>query len=455
MKTIHEPSRSIPVVETCDVVVVGGSCTGVFAALRAARLGARVALIEQQGCFGGTATAGLVNIWHSLYDTTGRKQIIGGLTQEIIDSLIARDAAVFNDKRDASVYVRFNAAELVLELDDRVTSQPLIRSFLHTRVVGAVKDSGAGLRAVILENGSGRQAVCGRVFIDATGNADLLHHAGAPLHHYPHRLPPTTCALYAGLDVARGMNPAFDPGGIVLDPDNPAALKDGFLWFSSIPGLSDLHMVAGTRVNNVDACDGDQLTFAEFEGRRQVRRSLELLRAAPHGGHIRLAALPAHIGIRDTRHAHCRHRITETEVLEGTAFPDTIGHGSYRVDVHFDGKPGLVFRYLDGREEIVVPTLPTQHGRWREPRANDPTFYNIPFRSLLPEAVDNLLVAGRALDADIGAFGAVRVMVNLNQTGEAAGVAAALAVSQNRPPAGLDVKDVQQTLRDGGSILHV
>ena len=453
MNTFHEPARETPIVEDCDVCVAGGSCTGVFAAVRAARLGARVALVENNGFFGGVATAGLVNVWHSFYDTTGETQIIAGLTEEITHTLISRNAAVLNDPKNESVYLRFNAAELVLALDALVAGHPNIRPFLHTRVVGVGMGSPQNANVIMIENASGRQAIRGKVFIDATGNADLLHFAGAPLHHYPTRLPPTLCALYSGLQTAREKNPAFIPDRIVLDPENPKALK-GFLWGCDIPGLRDTTMIAGTRVNNVDTCDADQLTFAEFEGRRQVRQSLELLNNHPGGGHIRLAGLPARIGVRDTRHAHCLHRYTERELLEGMCFPDTIAHGSYRVDTHFDNQPGLVFRYLDGREHICNPPLPGIHRRWREERETNPTYYNIPFRSLVPQNFENVLVVGRAVDADCGAFSAVRAMVNLNQIGEAAGVAAALAVEAGASVAAVDVKNLQNTLRKGGSALR-
>ena len=89
---VNEPARTIPVVQDVDICVVGGSCTGVFAAVRAARLGASVAVVEKQNCFGGMATAGFVNIWHSLYDEPTQKQIIAGMTVEMLDRMAARGA---------------------------------------------------------------------------------------------------------------------------------------------------------------------------------------------------------------------------------------------------------------------------------------------------------------------------------------------------------------------------
>jgi len=102
--TIHQPARDIPVCHECDLCVVGGSCTGVFAAVRAARFGARVAIVERQHCFGGVATCGLVNVWHRLRDTENRRRIIGGLTEEVIERLQRRGAAHHDDQSASAAY---------------------------------------------------------------------------------------------------------------------------------------------------------------------------------------------------------------------------------------------------------------------------------------------------------------------------------------------------------------
>lgn len=118
MHAIREEARDIPVAAEVDVCVLGGSCTGVFAAVRAARLGARVVLVERQGRFGGTATNSLVNIWHSLYDTEQKRQIIAGLTEEVLGRLKRRDAVT--QLSDRGPYA-FNSEELAIELDELVT----------------------------------------------------------------------------------------------------------------------------------------------------------------------------------------------------------------------------------------------------------------------------------------------------------------------------------------------
>jgi flavin-dependent dehydrogenase len=209
MDTIREPARDVSVVHETDVCVVGGSCTGVFAAVRAARLGMRVAIIEKQNCFGGVATAGDVNIWHSLHDTVANKQIIAGLTLEVIERLRKRGAVNMTGSAE-SAYV-LNTEELKIELDELVTENS-ITPFLHTFYVAPAIENGA-LQAVIVENKNGRQAIRARCYIDATGDADLALHLGLPSYRPETLQPPTTCAKIEGM----GALGEFDWNGAIRD----------------------------------------------------------------------------------------------------------------------------------------------------------------------------------------------------------------------------------------------
>jgi len=198
------------------------------------------------------------------------------------------------------------------------------------------------------------------------------------------------------------------------------------------------------------------LTRAEIEGRRQVRAIMDIIRryGPPHAS-IGLADLAATIGARETRRIVARYCLTGDDVLFGRRFDDAIANGSYRVDIHHSDGPGITWRYLDGTERIVPERgRPAKVGRWREPLPQgDPTFYQIPLRSLVQERMPNLVLAGRMLDADKIAFSAVRVMVNMNQTGEAAGVACALAVGQDCAVGDVDPQQLRRTLAEGGSVI--
>ncbi|MFP4105051.1 MAG: FAD-dependent oxidoreductase [Phycisphaerae bacterium] len=448
MLTITEPARDVPVVAEVDVCVLGGSCTGVFASVAAARAGASAAVVEVNGCFGGVATAGLVNIWHKTVDERMEQQIIGGLTMEVVDRLRKRDA-VKEFVPDASKQFILNTAELQIELDELVRDAG-VRPFLHTRFVAPVTEDGQ-VTAAIIEDKTGRRAIKAKQFIDATGDGDLLARAGLPFELRDDLQPPTVCAMIQGIDQIDSERHWVDE---VFDESRPEHLTCGFLWTSKVTGLENMRMVAGSRVNNANCADADELTAAEIEGRRQVRVICDVLRSLPGGKqHVGLAGMSSYIGIRETRHAVCLHRVTEEEVLHGVSYPDTIGNGCYRVDVHHSDKPGLTFRYLDGREEYLAPGEPKQLGRWREETDDWNAFYQIPYRSLVPKGSKNVLVAGRLLDADRGAYGGLRVMVNCNQTGQAAGLAAAQAAKDDLTVDRVDTSRLQQELRDQGAVI--
>jgi len=452
MDTITEPTRQIPVADEVDLCVVGGSCTGLFAAVSAARLGARVAIVESNGFFGGSATASLVNVWHSQFDTTGQQRIIAGLTLETVDRLDRRQAVHFFHPANETRYTVLNTEELKIELD-QLALDAGIRPFLHAHFAAPVVEDGK-LTAVIFEDKTGRRAIRASHFIDATGDGDLISRAGLPCYKPDHLQPPTTSAIIRGLGDIKQRHPDFDLTRVAFDPAYPQALERGFLWTAEVPGSAADTMVAGTRMFGTDSSDADQLTAAEIEGRRQVRALCDILREnfLPEGS-VPLVGLPTKIGLRESRHARCLHQLTEEELLHGHRFPDGIANGTYRVDVHHMDKPGITFRYLDGREEYSVPGRPAELGRWLEEGAETATFYQIPYSSLVPQQSTNLLVAGRLVDADQAAYGAVRVMVTCNQTGEAAGTAAYLALDAGIGVADVDPQKLRTTMTAAGSLI--
>jgi hypothetical protein len=258
----------------------------------------------------------------------------------------------------------------------------------------------------------------------------------------------------AGLNAVKKENPDFTLRGEVFNSAYPEALPAGFLWHAPVVGLDDIQMVAGTRVHGADCGEAEGLSAAEMDGRRQLQQMLDLLHKHTVGGkRVRLAALPGHIGIRQTRQVASLHRLTEAEVLGGTRFDDAIANGSYRVDVHSQRGEGLVFRYLDGREVEVFADGHSDTRRWRDEQATDPVFYQIPYRCLVPRGSRNLLVAGRCIDADEGAYGAVRVMVNCSQTGQAAGTAAWLALQDNVAVSDVDTAALRRVLGEAGALV--
>ncbi len=443
---IHEPARDIPVAADVDICVLGGSCTGVFAAVRAARLGAKVALVEARGKLGGVATNGLVSVWHSLYDTLYEEQIIAGLTQETAERLKRRGAVHQLDNNPHAAFV-LNTEELSIELDE-LLREANVRPFLHTWFAAPLMDGGR-VAAVCIEDKTGRRAIRAKQFIDATGDGDLCQRMGLETYTREPLQPPTACARFGGWRTVSDASLK----SVLNEHRDEYDLPPGFIWGQDVPG-SDVHMIAGTRVKHADCSDADALTAAEIEGRRQVRAMMDILHQHIPGAKLVLQALPSWIGIRETRHVRCKHQLTQDQVLYGERFPDAIANGSYRVDVHHQDRPGITLKYLDGTMHYSgYDGSGGEGGRWRPEMPEAPTFYQIPFRSLVPEGSDNVLLAGRMLDADEEAFGAARVMVNLNQTGEAAGVGAYLALSSETPVGEIDATEVRRLLADGGSII--
>lgn len=451
MKTIVEPARDIPVIYEADVCVLGGSCTGVFAAVRAARLGARVALVEKQNAFGGVAASGLVNIWHSIYDNEKQQKIISGLSEEVLNRLKRRGAVTDLEetlKTDQYNAYYFNSEELKIELD-QLLQEAGVKVYLHTYYSAPYIEDGV-LKGVIIENKSGRSAICAKVFIDATGDGDLCVHLGVPSYVPEHIQPPTMCAkwyspvLYDDHDVYRLFRAHREEFG----------LREDWGWHAFIPGAPQVTMRAETHVFDVNCADADVLTYSEMEGRRQMRALMDLIRKYDKNGkNLALVDLASYIGVRETRHVKMNYRITEQELLQGKRYDDAILNGTYCVDIHHSNRRGSTMRYLDGVEKIIEGDQPQIARRWREETPENPGFYQVPYRAIQVAGIPNVLAAGRMMDAEEGAYGALRVMINLNQLGEAAGCAAALAVQKGVAPSQVDAGALRRTLKDGGSIV--
>ncbi len=441
---LNEPAREIPILHDCDICVVGGGCTGVFAAIRAARLGASVVILEKSNAFGGTATNSMVHVWHSLQDTEFKQTIIGGLTREVIDRLKKRNAAI-EVPDNPSCGAEMNSEELKIELDEMVLEHG-ITPVLHAFYAAPLMRDGR-IDAVCAETKSGRIAIRARVFIDATGDGDLAAHAGIPFTVDRHLQPPTTCAKLRGLtaisirDLYNAHHEEYD-----LPPDSG--------WNATIPGAPDVRMIAETHVFGANCADAAELTHAEIEGRRTIRAIMDMARKyhPELRDELVLLALPSQIGIRETRRFQADYRLTEDDVLNGVRFDGAIANGSYRVDIHNPEGGGFVFKYLDGSQITIGPEGAIKD-RWRAETDDNPTFYQIPYRTMTHASAPNLIMAGRMIAADKAAYGAIRVMVTCNQTGEAAGTAASLALQEHRHVSNIDPKKIRKALAKGGSIV--
>ena len=448
VKTISIPSETIPVIAEADICVVGGSCTGVFAAVRAARLGAKVVIIEKQNRFGGVASSSLVNMWHSIYDTEYKEQIIGGLTFEVLERLSKRNAvAPFINSKEYGVPL--NSEELTIELDE-LALEANVQIHFHTFFSSVVMDEDKRVSAIIVQNKSGRAAIKAKMFVDASGDADLCRAAGLSAYLPEHIQPPTTCAKFVSWSFPED-SAAYQ---LIMDHAEEFKLPEGFMWGTFTPPCKDIYMLNGTRVTHKNPSDAKDLTYCEIEGRRQVRAVTDILRKHMKGKVPQLAALPSYIGIRETWHINSLYQVKADDLLYGRKFEDAIANGTYPVDIHHQEKPGITFKRLDGTQCYCRSGKPSEPGRWREESSEYPKYYQIPLRSLIPSNSKNVIAAGTMIDTEKDAFGAVRVMVNLNQTGEAAGVAAYQALSSGTDITLVNPQKVRKVLADGGSCIQ-
>lgn len=452
MKKIIEPAREIPVINEVDIVVAGGGCTGVFAAIRAARLGARVALIEASNAFGGAATNAFVCVWHTLHDTTHNKQIISGLTEEFIERMkrVPHGIKVVLPTEDQkhifrkSTYANyhFNTEEMKIEFDRMLVEAGVI-PYLHTMYTAPYLQNGE-LCGVIVENRSGRGAILAKQFIDATADGFLGADMGMQVYRHETLQPATTAARVFGWDKLNA------PNDILSRFQDRIGCRPGWDdFFTDIPQIRNWFKSNVTE----DCSDADKLTNAEIVGREQIRRMLDVLREQdPNADELALIALSSTIGIRETRQLKCSYQTTMDDICNGRKFDDAIAYCAYPVDIHHQNKK-TAYRFLDGTEEIVEAGKENRVVRWRDESEVSPTYWQLPYRSMLPERIPNLLICGRAIDTDKGALAASRVMISLNQTGEAAGVAAYEALSSGKTVQTIDFSAMRRKMKQGGSIV--
>ncbi len=447
MNKTFDFKKQIPVIAKADLCVIGGSCTGVFAAVRAARRGLKVVLVEKLNSFGGTATASLVNVWHSLYDTDHTQQIISGLTDEVENTLKKQDALYFEETEHAGV--RFNSARLEGVLDSLVTHHK-IDAYLHTFYCDALVEDGK-IKGVVVANKDGLGVIQADFFIDASGDGDLSRDAGLEGYRYKHAQPPSSCFLLQNED-----NKYLDIAPLIESYGKDYSLEDDWGWGGMVPNLKHVSFRADFHVFDKDCSKARDLTQAEIIGREKAARFSDMLKDHVDKD-LELITNCKSIGVRESVHYKTNLKVTKNDLLIGADYKNIVLKGTYRLDRHHAQVGGITFMYLDGRvDSFYGKGQKSTHSNWREELGitGEPNkFYSAPFEMLVQSRIKNLIPVGRMINADESAFGALRVMVNLNQLGEAAGEAAALCVDKNLSVDTLEGAMVVRALNQGGSAL--
>ncbi|MFA6293135.1 MAG: FAD-dependent oxidoreductase [Victivallales bacterium] len=398
-----------------DVVVAGGGIAGTMTAIAAASEGARTLLIERYAAVGGMATLGLVQpitMWG-----IRNQYVVGGRGRKLLERLSELSP---NAATPMSHYGPTCDAEYLKRLLEVTALDAGVKLLYHTWVTGVEKaeDVLTGLQVV---SKAGSHTIRGRIFVDATGDADVAAYAGVP--HDEDSQGITLMFIVSGID--REHCPPQDEIKKIWN-EHKVGYRGLALFWHPRPDTAYMNV---TEVEGLNGLDPWALTEATIECRRQAWQTLEVLQTHVAGferAYIEQTA-PA-LGVRETRRIRGRYVLTENDVLTGADFPDTIARASCPVDVH-------------GAKD-------TGRGDYRILKKS----YGIPYRSITTDSIRNLLVTGRPISADHAAHSSLRRMAPGFALGEAAGIAAVLALPRGDVTS-LSVSDLRHELIKHGAVL--
>ena len=441
-KSIEEPARKIPLYGEYEIVVLGGGPAGIAAAVAAARAGRQTLLVERYGFLGGMGTAaGVTNFCGLHANVYGQMhRVVQGVASDLltrIDRLDGLNAPhLILGKILAQAY---DTAAYKIAADDLLAAHKVDILF-HALGAGVVMHDEKRIHALMVETKAGRRAITADIFIDCSGDGDLAAWAGARHEvgdRQGHLLYPSMMFRLNGVDPEKAGDawrtiPALmekaEAAGTHRFPRKAAIVRPQRSPIEWRVNFTQLAREDGSAINGLEP---DDLTRGEIEGRRQAVAAFGFLRTVPGFAKSYIVDLPPQLGIRETRRIVGGYMLSGEDVLGCASFDDGIGVNGWPMESHVAGD--VIFTF---------PPIPQSRG-----------FNELPYRMLIPEGLDNLLVAGRCASMTHEGQSAARVSGACFAMGEAAGTAAAMALDGNALPRDITVDKLQERLREQGAFI--
>lgn len=441
-KTIEEPARQVPLYGEYDVAVLGGGPAGIAAAVAAARAGRRTLLVERYGFLGGMGTAAGVTNFCGLHANVHGEmhRVVQGIATDLLDRIDRLGGLNAPHLILGKIFAQaYDTAAYKIAADDLLAAHKVDILF-HALGAGVVMHDDRRIDALMVETRAGRQAVRAGIYIDCSGDGDLAAWAGAPFEvgdNAGSTMYPSMMFRLNGIDPERAGDawrtiPALmekaEAAGTHKFPRKAAIVRPQRHAVEWRVNFTQLAREDGTAVNGLEP---DDMTRGEIEGRRQAVKAFEFLRTVPGFEKSYIVDLPPQLGIRETRRVVGGYMLSGEDVLGCASFEDSIGVNGWPMESHVAGD--VVFKF---------PPIPESRG-----------FNELPYRMLVPEGIDNLLMAGRCASMTHDGQSAARVSGACFAMGEAVGIAADLALSGNTIPRDIAVEKLQQALQQRGAFI--